>query len=107
MTTMTFDTHAYIKELQSVGFTEEQAEVQAKTLSSAFKTNMDELATKKDLDRDLKELELRMVIKMGAMILAGVGLMRMWPIQVQYVPPSPTHVQEMRLPASTPLVPAK
>ncbi|MBF0434927.1 MAG: DUF1640 domain-containing protein [Magnetococcales bacterium] len=65
MTTITFDTHAYIKELKSVGFTEEQAEVQAKTLSSIFKTNLDELATRKDLKelematkRDLKELEL-------------------------------------------------
>ncbi|MEO5328679.1 MAG: CCDC90 family protein [Magnetococcus sp. THC-1_WYH] len=54
MTAVTFDTHAYIKELKSAGFTEEQAEVQAKTLSSIFKTNLDELATR----RDLKELEL-------------------------------------------------
>ncbi|NGZ07746.1 MAG: DUF1640 domain-containing protein [Magnetococcales bacterium] len=50
----TFDTHAYVKKLQAVGFTEEQAEVQAATLSSIFKTNLDELATR----RDLKELEL-------------------------------------------------
>ncbi|MBF0134969.1 MAG: DUF1640 domain-containing protein [Magnetococcales bacterium] len=54
MTTITFDTHAYIKELKAVGFTEEQAEVQANTLSSIFKTNLDELATR----RDIKELEL-------------------------------------------------
>ncbi|MBF0628873.1 MAG: DUF1640 domain-containing protein [Magnetococcales bacterium] len=54
MTAITFDTHAYVKELKSAGFTEEQAEVQAKTLSSIFKTNLDELATR----RDLKELEL-------------------------------------------------
>ncbi|MBF0437300.1 MAG: hypothetical protein HQL77_18310 [Magnetococcales bacterium] len=38
----------------------------------------------------LKELELRMVIKMGGMILAGIGilfgLMRAWPLPVQFVP---------------------
>ncbi|HIJ84499.1 MAG: DUF1640 protein [Magnetococcales bacterium] len=65
MTAITFDTHAYIKELKAVGFTEEQAEVQSKTLSSIFKTNLDELATRRDLKelelatkRDIKELEL-------------------------------------------------
>ncbi|MBF0134375.1 MAG: DUF1640 domain-containing protein [Magnetococcales bacterium] len=64
MTAITFDTHAYIKELKAVGFTEEQAEVQSKTLSSIFKTNLDELATRRDLKelelatkRDIKELE--------------------------------------------------
>ncbi|MBF0165431.1 MAG: hypothetical protein HQM01_13195 [Magnetococcales bacterium] len=56
--------------------------------------------TRAELKRDIKELELRMVIKMGAMILGGIGLlfglMRVWPLPVQYVAPS---VQEMRLPA--------
>ena len=33
MATLTFDTHAYIKKLKAVGFTEEQAEVQAETLA--------------------------------------------------------------------------
>ncbi|MBF0141977.1 MAG: DUF1640 domain-containing protein [Magnetococcales bacterium] len=51
---VTFDTHAYIKELKAAGFTEEQAEVQSKALSSIFRANLDELATR----RDLKELEL-------------------------------------------------
>ncbi|WP_130472579.1 coiled-coil domain-containing protein [Candidatus Magnetaquicoccus inordinatus] len=54
MTAVTFDTHAYVKELKAAGFTEEQAEVQAKTLSSIFKANLDELATR----RDLKDLEM-------------------------------------------------
>lgn len=72
MTSITFDTHAYIKELQSVGFTEEQAEVQAKTLSSIFKANLDELATRRDLKelelatkRDLKDLELKLEAKIA------------------------------------------
>ncbi len=56
-----FDTHVYVKKLQSVGFTEEQAEV----LSSTQAELIDErLATKRDLKeletclrRDMKELE--------------------------------------------------
>ncbi|MBF0293718.1 MAG: hypothetical protein HQL96_00900 [Magnetococcales bacterium] len=63
-------------------------------------------ATEANLKRDMKELELRMVIKMGAMILGGIGLliglMRAWPLPVQYVPPG----QEMRMPALGQGVPA-
>ncbi|MEO5334231.1 MAG: CCDC90 family protein [Magnetococcus sp. YQC-5] len=62
-------------------------------------------ATKTELKRDLKELELRMVIKLGAMFLAAFGLLRLWPIPVQYVPPAP-HAQEMRLPAPVSTLPA-
>lgn len=85
MTAITFDTHAYIKELKAVGFTEEQAEVQAKTLSSIFNANLDELATRRDLKElelankrdiellkaDLRELEYRMTIRLGGLMIAG------------------------------------
>lgn len=61
----TFDTYAFIKELKAVGFTEEQAEVQTRIFSSVFKTNLEELATRRDLKelelalkRDIRELEL-------------------------------------------------
>ena len=33
MTAIVFDTHAYVKRLKAVGFTEEQAEVQAQTIA--------------------------------------------------------------------------
>ncbi|MBI5184148.1 MAG: DUF1640 domain-containing protein [Nitrospinae bacterium] len=56
-----FDTHVYVKKLKAVGFTEEQAEVQAETLSALID---DRLSTKHDLkeleialQRDMKELE--------------------------------------------------
>ncbi|MBF0179363.1 MAG: hypothetical protein HQM03_04965 [Magnetococcales bacterium] len=74
-----------------------------KTLDVKIETTKAELqrdieATKAELKRDIKELELRMVIKMGAMILGGIGLlfglMRAWPLPVQYVSAS----QEMRMP---------
>jgi len=55
MTSITFDTHEFIKELKLSGFKEEQAE----GLSSSFKkiqeSQLEELATK----HDIKELDLK------------------------------------------------
>ena len=69
---ISFDTHAYVKKLKAVGFTEEQAE----TLASTQAELIDErLATKHDimlLKRDLKEMELRMTIKLGAITTTGI-----------------------------------
>ncbi len=66
-----FDTLAYAKKLKAVGFTEEQAEVQAEELASVIDEN---LATK----RDLKELELRLkhdlTIRFGAMLAASIAI---------------------------------
>ena len=62
MTSLTFDTHDFVKKLKSVGFSEEQAEVltdlqkatSQNTLEQArHDYELDDLATK----RDLKELE--------------------------------------------------
>ncbi len=90
--TVVFDTHAYVKKLKSVGFTEEQAEVQAETIKDLID---DKLATKRDLkelelalkrdikelesmfNRDIKELELRLkhdlTVRFGIMISAAVA----------------------------------
>ncbi len=68
MSTITFDTHEFIKELKSVGFSEEQAEVitnlQKATISTTLEQakhdyQLDDLATK----RDLKELEFRLEVR--------------------------------------------
>ncbi|MBF0146274.1 MAG: DUF1640 domain-containing protein [Magnetococcales bacterium] len=117
-----FDTLAFVRELESAGVPSAQAEAQAKALSSVLQkvedSRLQEVATKGDvlrlerdikeleanLKRDIKELELRMVIKLGAMFLAAFGLLRLWPIPVQYVPPAPS-AQEMRLPAVPPAPP--
>lgn len=68
MSTIVFDSHAFVKKLVAVGFTEKQAEVFAK---EQVKLIEDGLATK----RDLKELEMRVVIKLGAMMVALVGVL--------------------------------
>ena len=66
---ITFDTLAYAKKLKTVGFTEEQAEVQAETLAEIID---EKLATK----QDLKELELRLkhdlTLRLGTMMAAGI-----------------------------------
>lgn len=85
--TTTFDTRAYVKKLQAVGFSEEQAETLATTQAELID---ERLATKHDLKeleillnndikkletslkRDIKELELRLIIKLGAMLTAGI-----------------------------------
>ena len=64
---LVFDTLKYAKKLKTVGFTEEQAEVQAEELASVIKEN---LASK----QDLKELEFRLTFKVGVMIAASIAI---------------------------------
>jgi hypothetical protein len=71
MSTITFDTHAYVKKLRTVGVSEEQAEVQAQAIADLV---TDRLVTKDDLERGLKELEYRLVIRLGSMIVVAIGV---------------------------------
>jgi len=71
MSAITFDTHAYIKKLKAVGMPEEQAEVQAQALADLV---TDRLVTKDDLERSLKELEYRLIIRLGGMIVVAIGM---------------------------------
>jgi hypothetical protein len=114
MATTTFDTMAYAKRFKAAGFTEQQAEEVVTALREVRDSRLDELATKGDVEsakaelkRDMKEMELRMVVKMGAMILASVGMiigyLRAFPMPVQIVQPP---AQELRLPAPAPAVPS-
>jgi len=68
MTTIAFDTHKFIRTLKESGIPENQAEA----IAEAFRTahTEAELATK----TDLRELEYRLVIKLGAMIMAAVAV---------------------------------
>jgi hypothetical protein len=76
MTTLTFDTHDFVKKLKVAGFSEEQAEIltdlQKTTVLNTLEQarhdyHLDDLATKRDmkeletaLARDVKELELKL-----------------------------------------------
>ena len=64
--TATFDTLHYAKKLQEAGVPTAQAEAQAEALAEIIES---ELATK----RDLKELELRLVTRLGAIVVFAIG----------------------------------
>ncbi len=49
MTTIAFDTLAYVKTLREAGFTEPQAEAQASALATVLRSGTGELATKQDI----------------------------------------------------------
>lgn len=69
-----FDTLAYAKKLKSAGFTEDQAEIQAEALAEIID---EKLATKqdiRDLRRDMKEMEMRMIIRLGAIQAVGIAI---------------------------------
>lgn len=73
-----FDTHAYVKKLKAVGFTEEQAEAQASTLADIVE---DKLATKSDLKelenilrREMAELKTDLVKWVAGMLVAQAAV---------------------------------
>ncbi len=67
MAAMMFDTHAFVKELTRVGMPEEQAEILARSQTTLIE---EKLATKEDL----KELELRLRLHLGSMIVVAIGV---------------------------------
>jgi hypothetical protein len=71
MSVITFDTYAYVKKLRAVGVSEEQAEVQAHAIAELVN---DRLVTKEDLERGLKELEYRLIIRLGSMMVVAIGI---------------------------------
>lgn len=78
MTTTTFDSLGYFEKLKDAGFTEEQARVQANAMREVIE---ERLATKADLIQleerltsEMQKLELRMTLKLGAMLAASVAI---------------------------------
>ena len=76
MSGIVFDTLKYAQRMKAVGFTEEQANEQAKAIAEVID---DKLATKHDialLRKEMKEamkaLELRLTTRLGAMTFAAV-----------------------------------
>jgi hypothetical protein len=60
MTTITFDTHKFIRTLKDASVPESQAEA--------------ELATKRDIDDVRREMEQRLIIKLGALVAFAIGI---------------------------------
>ena len=81
MATITFDTLKYSKRLKDAGVPEQQAEAEAEALSEVLEINLKDIATKEDLARevdllrrDMKEMEQRLTIKLGGMMMVSVGI---------------------------------
>jgi hypothetical protein len=75
MSATTFDTLMYAKKLKEAGFSDKQAEIQAEAMREIIETN---LATKQDildLRRDLKEMEYRIITRVGALMVVAVGVL--------------------------------
>lgn len=70
MTTVTFDTHELVSELETSGFTRQQSE----TVIAVLKKSQGELATKADLHREILELKVDIVKWVGALMLAQVAV---------------------------------
>lgn len=61
----------YVKILETVGFSRAQAEVQAQMIVDMVEG---ELVTKKELQAELKDLEYRLTIRLGAMMATFIAL---------------------------------
>ncbi len=75
MATITFDTLKFVRKLRESGFEEKQAE----GIADAFKEASSEadFATKRDIERLeglMREIEQRMTIKLGGMLMAGIAI---------------------------------
>ena len=78
MSTITFDTQELVRELRASGLPQDQAE----SVVRAIVKSHDDLATKVDLKNevallraDMREIELRMTIKLGAFLSVAVGIL--------------------------------
>lgn len=77
MSAVAFDTLKFVERLEAGGFTHAQAKAAAEAFAEA---TSQELATK----ADLRELELRMTVKLGGLIVAATGVIL---AAIRYLPP--------------------
>ncbi len=71
MSTIPFDTLAFTKKMTKAGMPQEQAEVLAESQAELIEQR---LATKADLTVALKELEYRLTLRLGSMMVVAIGI---------------------------------
>jgi hypothetical protein len=71
MSVATFDTLSYTKGAEKIGIKREHAEYQAEQMGKIVN---DQLVNKSFLATQLKELEMKIIIKVGAMMFVQTGL---------------------------------
>lgn len=74
MATLTFDTLKFANKLKAAGLPPDQAEAQAEALAEVIEVNIQDLVTRDDLAAQLKDLEQRLIIKLGGMMVVSVGI---------------------------------
>ncbi|MDP1607019.1 MAG: hypothetical protein Q8L93_10340 [Rhodocyclaceae bacterium] len=73
MSAITFDTLKFANRLKTAGVSSAQAEAEAEALAEVFDLAGRDLVTKEYLDAKLTQLEQRMTIKLGALMVVAVG----------------------------------
>ena len=74
MSAITFDTLKFANTLKAAGVPDKQAEAEAVALSEVLEVNLKDLVTKEDMHHELRDLEQRLIIKLGAMLAFAIGL---------------------------------
>ena len=74
MATITFDTLKFANRLKSAGVSSAHAEAEAEALAEVFDLAWRDLVTKEYFDTQLTQLEQRMTIKLGALMVGAVGI---------------------------------
>ena len=69
---MAFDTLGYVRRLQEAGVDRKVAEAHADLAKDMI---LADLVTTRELDKRLTELELRLTIKVGGMLVVAVGVL--------------------------------
>lgn len=72
MTTITFDTLKFANTLKAAGVPPEQAEAVA--ISEVLEVNLKDLVTKDDMIREMRDLEQRLIIKLGTLMALSIGI---------------------------------
>jgi len=80
MSTITFDTHKFVRRLVDEGASEKQAQAHVEALQEALVSHAQasaaQLATKEDvaiLRAEMREMELRLTLRLGAIVAAGIA----------------------------------
>jgi hypothetical protein len=84
MAAITFDTLKYANRLKAAGAEPKVAEAEAEALAEVFELNLNEIATREDLkhmeerlnerlEARLLQLEQRMIIKLGGLMVVAIG----------------------------------
>ena len=74
MTTITFVTLKFANTLKAAGVPPEQAEAEATAISKILEVNLQDLVTKDDMHREMQNMEQRLIIKLGAMMVFSIGI---------------------------------